>query len=408
MTIVDATAGTTATAEDLDFVDADGHLVEPPFGLQQYAPAEYRDRIYHLEIDDDGEEWVVVGDQRMAANVFTLTAAGGFTEEDRIRSHQGELKFSEMQGGCWNLEPRLADMDADSISESVLYPTLFLTFQSQHPLDLVVVQCQAYNDFLTDHCKESGGRLHGVAVVPQRDPEAAAAEIARVGGRPEIVGVQVRPNPAVDWKPLNDPVYDPIWRAASEHGLPVGFHPLMSADLPGAVQGLRLGQLGTSDIPVQDEADIAVDNIFFTQMIGNPADMMSTLTFLVAGGVLDRFPDLRVAFLETNGGWIVPWLERLDHHAEIYGWDVPWLKDEPSAIFRRQCYISFDADESTLPFTATHPLVGADRILWATDYPHPDAKIPGITAELAATIAPLPIDQQRLIAGANARALYGI
>jgi predicted TIM-barrel fold metal-dependent hydrolase len=403
MTTTDA-----APATELDFVDADGHIVEPPFGLQDYAPAAFRDQIYHLEVDDEGEEWVVHGDQRMAANVFTLCGTGGFTEEERIRSHKGELKFSELEGGCWNVGPRLSDMDRDAITQSVLYPTLFLSFQSQHPADLVVAQCQAYNDWLTDHVAESGGRLHGIAVVPQRDPEAAAAEIRRVGGRKEIVGVQVRPNPAVDWKPMNDAVYDPLWRAASDLGLPIGFHPLMSADLPGAVQGLRIGQLGTSEIPVQDEADIAVDNIFFTQMIGNPVDMMNTLTFLVAGGVLSRFPDLRVAFLETNGGWIVPWLERLDHHAHIYGWDVPWLSEEPSAIFRRQCYISFDADESTLPFTAASPLVGADRIIWATDYPHPDAKIPGVTAELAETIGSLPLEDQQAIAGGNARALYGI
>jgi predicted TIM-barrel fold metal-dependent hydrolase len=400
------TAPTDLTA--LDFVDADGHIVEPPFGLQDYAPAAMRDRIYHLEIDDDGEEWVVIGDKRMAANVFTLTAAGGFTEEDKLRSHKGELKFSQMEGGCWNVAPRLADMDRDQISESVLYPTLFLSFQSQHPMDLVVAQCQAYNDWLTDHVAESGGRLHGVAVLPQRDPEAAAAEIRRVAGRKEIVGVQVRPNPVVDWKPFNDPVYDPIWRAASEAGVPVGFHPLMSADLPGAVQGLRLGKLGTSEVPVQDEDDMAVDNIFFTQMIGNPVDMMNTLTFLVAGGVLTRFPDLKVAFLETNGGWIVPWLERMDHTAKEFPWDVPWLKEEPSAIFRRQCWISFDADESTLAFTASSPLVGADRIIWATDYPHPDAKIPGCTAELVQALAPLPLEQQQLIAGGNARTLYGI
>jgi predicted TIM-barrel fold metal-dependent hydrolase len=221
-----------------------------------------------------------------------------------------------------------------------------------------------------------------------------------------MVGIQIRPNPAVDWKPFNDPVYDPIWTAASDVGLPIGLHPLMSADLPGAVQGLRLAQLGTTDIPVQDEADIAVDNIFFTQMIGNPVDMMNSLTFLVAGGVLSRFPELRIAFLETNGGWIVPWLERLDHHAHIYSWDVPWLTEEPSAIFRRQCWISFDADESTIGFTAASPLVGADRILWASDYPHPDAKIPGITTELEASIAGLAAPDQVLIAGQNARALY--
>ena len=100
---------------------------------------------------------------------------------------------------------------------------------------------------------------------------------------------------------------------------------------------------------------------------------------MTAGGVLDRFPDLRTVFLEANGGWIVPWLERLDHHFEIYSWDVPWLKEPPSEIFRRQCWISFDPDESTLPFTARSPLVGADRIVWASDFPHPDAKYPGTT-----------------------------
>lgn len=339
--------------------------------------------MYHVEIDADGAEWVIVGDQRMAADVFSLCGAGGFTDDERIRAHKGELKFSELQGGGWHVQPRLADMDKDRIAESVLYPTLLLSFQSQHPLDLVVAQCQAYNDWLVDHVAESGGRFHGIVVVPQRDPEAAAAEILRAGRKPGMVGIQIRPNPAVDWKPFNDPVYDPIWAVACEVGLPVGLHPLMSADLPGAVQGLRLADLGTTDIPVQDEADIAVDNIFFTQMIGNPVDMMNSLTFLVAGGVMSRFPELRVV-IETNGGWIVPWLERLDHHAHIYGWDVPWLKEEPSAIFRRQGWISFDADESTIGFTVNSPLVGADRILWASDYPHPDAKIPGITHELEA------------------------
>ena len=177
---------------------------------------------------------------------------------------------------------------------------------------------------------------------------------------------------------------------------------------PGAVLGLRLHRLGTSEIPVQDQDDYGADNIFFTQALGNPVDMMGAVTFMTAGGVLDRYPDLRVVFLEANGGWIVPMLERLDHHHRIYSWDVPWLKEAPSAIFRRQCYISFDCDESTLAFTARSPVVGADRIVWASDFPHPDAKYPGTTAELAATIAELSIDDQRRIAGGNAADLYGL
>jgi predicted TIM-barrel fold metal-dependent hydrolase len=87
---------------------------------------------------------------------------------------------------------------------------------------------------------------------------------------------------------------------------------------------------------------------------------------------------------------------------------VPTLKKKPSEYFRRQCWISFDADESTLAFTAKSPLCGADRIIWASDYPHPDAKYPGVTAELAEAVESLTPEEQRRIAGENAAALYGL
>ena len=109
---------------------------------------------------------------------------------------------------------------------------------------------------------------------------------------------------------------------------------------------------------------------------------MSAICYVTSGGVAERFPGAKFMFLEANGGWLVPWLERLDHHAKKFSWDVPWLKMLPSEYFRRQCWISFDPDESMLAFTANSPLCGADRIIWASDYPHPDAKFPGVTEEL--------------------------
>jgi predicted TIM-barrel fold metal-dependent hydrolase len=274
----------------------------------------------------------------------------------------------------------------------VLYPTLLLGIQGHDDVDFAEVQCRAYNDWLSDHARESGGRLFGVGLVPQQDPQRAATEIRRVASLPSMVGVFIRPNPTVDWRPLNDPVYDPIWNAASDTGLPVALHPFLHADLPGACLGMRLNRLGTSSAPVASEGATGragIDNVFFTQAIANPFDMMCSLAFLCAGGVCERFPSLRLVFLESGGGWLVPWLERLDHQAAIFPWDVPWLRMRPSDYFRRQCWISFDPDESTLAFTARSPLCGADRIVWASDYPHPDAVFPGVTAELDAAIESL-------------------
>ena len=231
-----------------------------------------------------------------------------------------------------------------------------------------------------------------------------------------MVSLFLRPNPAVDWRPFNDPVYDPIWAAAQDTGLPLAFHPFLVPDLPGACEGLKLSRPRNPDgsyVPLDQMVDYHGDtpqlgSIYFTQAIANPVDVMHSICYLTAGGVCERFPGAKFIFLEANGGWLVPWLERLDHHAKKFSWDVADLKLLPSEYFRRQCWISFDPDETMLAFTAQSPLCGADRIIWASDYPHPDAKFPGVTEELQEALEPLDIEQKRQITSESARALYGI
>jgi predicted TIM-barrel fold metal-dependent hydrolase len=346
---------------------------------------------------------------RMMANGLALAGTAGMSAADRERAQRLELKYTEVRPAAYHAQSRLADMSLDGIDVSVLYPTALLGIQSYPDVDFADVQCRAYNDWLSAHVSDGDGRLFGVAVLPQQDIERAAAEIRRVSGLPGIVGVFIRPNPTADWKPFNNSVYDPLWQAASDTGLPIALHPFLAADLPGACLGLRINRLRTSALPPgggEGSGEVNIDNLYFTQAISNPVDLMSSIAFLVAGGVCERFPDLRLVFLEANGGWIVPWLERLDHHAEVFSWDVPWLKRPPSEYFKRQCWISFDPDESTLAFSANSPLCGADRIIWASDYPHPDAKFPGVTAELAEAMEGLTDGQQARIAGANAVELY--
>jgi uncharacterized protein len=397
-----------ASETKLRFVDSDGHVLEHPDGMLEYAPAAYRDRIWHIETDGDGRQWCIYGDSRVSANGLSLAGTAGLSLEERERAQRGELKYTEVRPAAYDARARLADMDTDHIDLSVVYPTMLLGIAGLADVEFADAQCRAYNDWLADHVAEADGRLYGVAIVPQQDLERATAEIRRVAGTPGIVGVMLRPNPTEDWKPLNHEVYDPLWEAASDAGLPIGLHPFLMADLPGACLGLRLNHLRTSALPVDGGVAGTIDNVYFTQAISNPFDMMSSMAFLLAGGVCERFPDLKIVFLEANGGWIVPWLERLDHHYEIFQWDVPDLRQEPSAYFRRQCWISFDPDESALAFSANSPLVGAERIVWASDYPHPDAKFPGVTDELTEAMEELTPEQQARIAGENCRALYGI
>ncbi|MSO78020.1 MAG: amidohydrolase [Acidimicrobiia bacterium] len=403
--------------DDLRYLDADGHLVEHPTGLQNYAPHGFRDKVWHVETDAKGLEWVVMGDGREPANVYAAAAVAGFTDEEKQQAWTGQMRYSQIPGGAYDTKERLAAMDEDMIDVSVLYPTMLLGLSGYPDRDVALATARAYNDWLADHCGESDGRLYGAAVVPQWDAELAAAEIRRSGATRPMVAAFLRPNPTLDWKPLSDRAYDPIWKAACDANVAIGFHPLLAGDMPGACRGLRINELrfdtpwmrGEMDLkPPMPGMTIGYDNNFFAQAISNPVDMMTTIAFMIGGGVLQRFPDLRVVFLESNGGWIVPWLERLDHHFHEFGFDVPWLNEEPSTYFRRQCWISFDPDESTLAFTANSPLVGADRIVWASDYPHPDAKYPGTTRELDEAMETLGDDQRELIAGANTAALYAL
>ena len=163
------------------YVDADGHLVEHPTGIQDYAPAELRGDVWHVETDADGLEWVVMGDAREPANVYAASAVAGFSDEEKQQAWAGQMRYSQIPGGAYDTKERLAAMDEDGIDISVLYPTMLLGIFGYPDRDLALATCRAYNDWLADHCAESEGRLYGAAVIPQWDAELAAAEIRRVG-----------------------------------------------------------------------------------------------------------------------------------------------------------------------------------------------------------------------------------
>jgi predicted TIM-barrel fold metal-dependent hydrolase len=415
-----------STTEALRYIDSDGHILEHPTAMPDYAPAKFRDRIWHIETDASGQEWLHYDENRTPASYLASAGTAGLSDEDRARAFRGELRYTEVRPAAYNAKARLQDMDTDGIDLAVLYPTMLLGLQSLPDVDFGEAQARAYNDWCSDHVQDGEGRLFGAGAVPPmhapEDVERVAAEIRRVAELPGMVSVFMRPNPTVEWRPFNDPAYDPIWQASQDTGLPIALHPFLAPDLPGACAGLRLARPQRPDGVYVDDWDPDDPNAFtadarpdgarttvlFTQAIANPVDVMSCIAYLLAGGVCERFPGAKFIFLEANGGWIVPWLERLDHHCKKFQWEVPDLALLPSEYMKRQCWISFDPDEAMMATTAQSPLVGADRIIWASDYPHPDAKFPGVTEELAEALEGLPREAQRAITSESALALYGL
>jgi predicted TIM-barrel fold metal-dependent hydrolase len=391
-------------------IDADGHVLEHPDGMLRHAEAKFRERIWHIETKADGSEWLHYNGGVRPAGGLALAGTAGMTAADRGRAREGKLRYREVRPGAFNPAPRLPDMQIEGITHAVLYPTMLLGLPSVADPEFAEAQANAYNEWLASYCSYAPTQLFGVAIIPTQDVERAVRTIRRAKDR-GLVGVFMRPNPAIESRKLNDPLYDPIWATCQDLALPIGFHPFLAPDMPGACRALGYGALRAEGVEYGRDANPAnpindLGNIFFSQALSNPFDMMECVALMCAGGILERFPKLTVIFLEANGGWIVSWLERLDHHFEVFRWDVPWLKRKPSEYFRRQCYISFDPDESTLAFTAEHPLVGAERIIWASDYPHPDAKFPGVVKDLVEATGPLSAEKRARIFGTNAREVY--
>ncbi len=391
-------------------VDADGHVLEHPDAMLRHAPAKFRDRIWHIETDAEGRDWLCYNGGRRPAGGLALAGTAGMSLADRERARAGKLRYRDVRAGAFEPAPRLPDMDLEGITQAVLYPTMLLGLPGVEDAEFAEAQANAYNAWLAEFCAHAPRRLFGVAVVPTQDVERAVRTIRRAKELGHV-GVFLRPNPAIGGRKLNDPIYDPIWRTCAELALPVGFHPFLAPDMPGACRALGYATFRAEGVDYGRDPNPAnpinnLGNIFFSQALSNPFDMMECVALMCAGGICERFPELTVLFLEANGGWIVPWLERLDHHFEVFRWDVPGLRLKPSEYFRRQCYISFDPDESTLAFTAEHPLVGAERIIWASDYPHPDAKFPGVVRELDEATTGLSAAARARIFGENARALY--
>jgi uncharacterized protein len=250
----------------------------------------------------------------------------------------------------------LRAMDAQDIDGAVLFPSMGLFVPYLPELDAAesAAACRAYNEWIAEYCATDPTRLAAVGVVPQRAPELAAAEV-RHAAELGLVGVLVRPNHVGDVY-LDDAAYDGFYDELEQRGLVLGVHEAL---------GVRAPTIGRDRF----------DGFAARHACSHPLEQMTAATAIFLGGVCERHPDLRVAFLESGTGWLPYWLARLDeHHEWLHDSECAGLSLRPSEYFDRQCVISSDPEDTLASFVIRH--VGADHVMWASDFPHPDAAFP--------------------------------
>lgn len=274
-------------------------------------------------------------------------------------------------------------LDAYEVDYAILTGEDILTVSAMPSPHLASSLAAAYNDWMLEHWLSRDSRLKGSLVVATQDPSAAAAEIRRVGDRPEIVQVLL---PSGAHAGYGDPRYGPILEAAEELGLVVGIH---------------VGGDGCGTMPAPSATGWPTYYIEWHTLLATA--MMSHLVSLVCHGVFERYPGLRVTLIEAGACWLPGLVWRLDANYKALRMEVPWLKRLPSEYVRDHVRLTtqpLERPASTKDLRSAIELVGAELLLFATDYPHWDFDNP--------QFIPLKGGWAEQIFDANAREWYGL
>ena len=371
--------------------DSDMHVMEPPDLWERYIAAEWR----HAAPVGLSE---LHRDMRVRVKDHSLTRMGrarpNFAETVGWKPGSDEA-LAPSESRLWDPASQLAAMDEEGVDVAVLFPSrgLFvLGLDSTEHVGadglepgLATAIARAYNDWMADYCSASP-RLLGAGLLAPHDVDAAVDEVHRCI---EIARVRDRLHAARPASTGGRGTIPPTTRSGARASSSV------SRSASTAAVRTTCGPTTRSSF----------DNLMMWHTFGQPVGIMAVTVSITAGGVLQRFPDLRVGLLEGNCGW-APWLlDRLDEHWEWVGdKDAPELDRTPSEYFRSNCFLSIEADERPARYYVDW--FGNDNLVFSTDYPHGDSKFP---ASVSAFLE-LPIDEdtKRKVLWENWCRLYGM
>jgi predicted TIM-barrel fold metal-dependent hydrolase len=253
---------------------------------------------------------------------------------------------------------QLRDMDQDGIAVGVLYPTAGLGIGLIAEESYAAALAAAYNTWLHEFCQADPARLKHVALLAPQDLDGSVREMRRAVT--ELGSVAVMLPTHVPLRPdYGHPYWDRLYAEAARLDVALAFH-------HKSVHG--------------ELTDQRFNNFITVHTIGHPVEQMMSLTSVIVGGVMERFPTLRFAFLEGGVGWVPFWMDRMDEEVEKRGaYEAPYLTKLPSEYIKSgRVFFGVECEEKTIPDAVRWGL--EDTLLYSSDYPHWDGDWPHTVA----------------------------
>ena len=397
----------TPAEEDLpNMISVDDHVMEPkelwqeqlPASLRERGPRTVREKVklsfkgghYGFERNAEDGQWcdVWLFDDLVTPTGLLHAPAGVPRDEQR----NIPAVYEDFRDGTWDQTARLADMDLNHVDAAINYPNIFPRFAGQGFLErsdkeLALACLRIYNDWMIDDwCAGAGkGRLIPLTLVPLWDPALAAEEVRRCAAKGSYA-IAFSENVAKLGQPsLYTGAWDVLWEACQETDTSVSMHIGSSSSMP----------------TTSDDAPLATSMSMYAQ------NAQGSLCDWVFSGSLERFPDITIAYAESQVGWMPFQLERMDAVWRDGRGDVDNVKTLPSEQVKGRVYGCVFDDLHGL---INRDAVGTDHILWETDYPHSDGTFPHsrkIAHELF-TAAGMDAQECRMVLRSNAVKAYGL
>ena len=367
---------------DYQLVDADNHYYEAEDAFTRYGDESVKRYVKWMQ--DGKRKHLFFGDKLSSTppnpTFDPIAKPGAFharlKELEAGKGREAGWEFEKSQYGSLvplpaeyrHKDERIEVLDQQNVQACFLFPTLGDCVEGLMMDDPVMGHkaFSAYNEWLDEdwgyHYKE---RLFAPPYIPMLDPELAAQELEKVLNKGAKL-VSVRPGPAAGRSPA-DPVWDPFWARANEAGILVAYHAYGGHTVYQDSFDLLYGRAPVTDKRYQFTLAAALNG---------DRGILETVLALILGNTFGRFPNVKIASVEMGANWVPYALHSLDHaggllerRVEAFGTKV---EDRPSDIFKEHVYVSPFPEEDVV---ALSELITVDRVLFGSDWPHPEGNI---------------------------------